>query len=1010
MKCVPLGLIVICSCLILAGPVQAQISFYQPMTVTDCSYAGNGGSKLFVADFNGDGMPDLLCSDGTLNLGNGDGTFKPGPSVPLVSPNQAPQGILAVADFNGDNKQDVLEEGTTGTFLVLPGNGDGTFGTAISSSVGVNLLPIAASDLNGDARPDIVGIYSGIIYVSLSNGDGTFKAGVPLSLGSLTVQNLLSLGDFNNDQKTDISLVALSGSSEELVVLLGNGDGTFRPAQTTAAPAGLSYYQVLGDFNGDGNLDVALAGECNGVAFCNAFPAVYLFLGNGDGTFEVPTTPISDSGPFAADDFNGDGKLDLVFADSFSVAKIYTGNGDGTFAAPQSYVSTLANNAAANANDATTLAVGDWNLDHKGDIVTAGGVLLGNGDGTFQGVPLANQGMPMSGVGGQPGPTLVGDFEKNGTPDVAMLSTIAKSIYSSTLYIFHNNGTDALTELNSYSLTQPSYAIAIADLNGDRNLDLVVISQDPTSNDWSYNVLLGNGDGSFQSPSLYAQSVTGGRSEVVQIADLNGDNKPDLVVGGVGSGLAVLLGNGDGTFGSPQYYVDFASPIGAALLIGDFNGDGKIDIAVPNGTYGQSGTVMLYGDGDGTFQPAVIPSDLSSFSASLTADLTNDGKSDLLDFNQIALNQGSGAFKFLNIPYGPQTVADFNGDGIPDLFVMNQSQTAVQLGNGDGTFGPLTNVPANGVLYSVQVTDMNGDGKPDLVFPWGPGMAVLFNSTSQGLNLMASTLSPSPVAAGGSATSTVTAMSNFGFNGTETLSCGGLPSGAGCTFNPVSISGRLKSTLTITTSSSTAAGTYTVQILGVAGSVTNTVTTSLVVQASPDFSIAAASGSPSSQTVSAGQTASFSLAFAGTGGFTGTVNLGCAITPAATPAPTCSIPSSVQISGTGTRTVTVKVGTTAPVTSVAAPQINFPSGPMLTLWTLIFLGSTALWMRNRKRLVVLATQIVLLAFAFSVGCGGSGSSSSTHTTPGTPAGTYTATVTATSGSTSHNMAIQVVVQ
>ena len=178
--------------------------------------------------------------------------------------------------------------------------------------------------------------------------------------------------------------------------------------------------------------------------------------------------------------------------------------------------------------------------------------------------------------------------------------------------------------------------------------------------------------------------------------------------------------------------------------------------------------------------------------------------------------------------------------------------------------------------------------------------------------------------------------------------------------------------------------------------------------AAPDFSIAAASGSSTKQTLTAGQTASFSLAFAGTGGFTGTVNLSCAITPAATPAPTCSVPSSVQISGTGTQMVTVKVATTASVTSDAAPRVNFPSGPTILLWTLMFLGSTSLWVRNRKRLPLLAAPIV--ALAFSVGCGGSSSSSSTHTTPGTPAGTYTATVTATSGSTSHNMALQVVVQ
>lgn len=129
-----------------------------------------------------------------------------------------------------------------------------------------------------------------------------------------------------------------------------------------------------------------------------------------------------------------------------------------------------------------------------------------------------------------------------------------------------------------------------------------------------------------------------------------------------------------------------------------------------------------------------------------------------------------------------------------------------------------------------------------------------------------------------------------------------------------------------------------------------------------------------------------------------------------TPAPTCTLSSSsVQISGSGTQKVTVQVGTTAPATSGTAPYLHFPAGPMPLAWSLTFLGSAWLWVRNRKRLQALATPIVVLVFVFSLGCGGSGSSS-THTTPGTPAGSYTATVTASAGSSSHNMALQVVVQ
>jgi hypothetical protein len=152
------------------------------------------------------------------------------------------------------------------------------------------------------------------------------------------------------------------------------------------------------------------------------------------------------------------------------------------------------------------------------------------------------------------------------------------------------------------------------------------------------------------------------------------------------------------------------------------------------------------------------------------------------------------------------------------------------------------------------------------------------------------------------------------------------------------------------------------------------------------------------------------VAIASTGGFTGTVNFGCAITPPVTPAPTCSLSSSsVQISGSGTQSVTVKVGTTAPGTAGNLPPVSFPTGPLPLIWTLALLGSAGFWVRNRKRMPPLAVPIVLLAFVFSVGCGGS-SSSSTHTTPGTPTGNYTVTITATSGSVSQNMALTMVVQ
>jgi hypothetical protein len=442
-------------------------------------------------------------------------------------------------------------------------------------------------------------------------------------------------------------------------------------------------------------------------------------------------------------------------------------------------------------------------------------------------------------------------------------------------------------------------------------------------------------------------------------------------------------------------------------------------------------TAILYGNGDGTFQSAVFPTSLNNFAAQFTADFNNDGKPDLISsgqnsvgtFGAVAVGNGDGTFTVLTslfgtIAYSVNAVADLNGDGKPDLVVSGQSGlsvpflTGVQPGNGDGRFGSFINIVSDAYIPTpILIADMNADGRPDLIFGAGGEVDVLFNTTARYFGLAASALLPSTVTAGSPVTSTVTVTPIFGFNGTVTLACAGLPSGASCGFNPPAIAGGSgKSTLMITTSSSTAAGTYSVQAQGSSGSIVNNAALSLIVEAPPDFTIGAASGSPTSQTISAGQTARFSLAIAGTGSFAGTVNLSCAITPAVTPAPTCTLSSSsVQISGSATQSVTVNMGTTTPVTSSSAPTIGFPPGAMPLVLMLTLVGSSWILGRSRKRWSAPAAPMVVLTVLTCVSCGGSGSSSS-HTTPGTPTGNYTVTITASSGSLSHSIALQVVVQ
>lgn len=608
----------------------------------------------------------------------------------------------------------------------------------------------------------------------------------------------------------------------------------------------------------------------------------------------------------AAADVNGDGKLDLVLA--ADVLGIYLGNGDGTFSSNPIYYQSMSpgNNAG--------IAIADFNSDGKPDVAVGGEILLGNGNGKFQGPPTVF--LPSYGS-----VAVVGKFVSNGAPGVATIPSAPGN--PSLLSIWTNDGTGILTLAHTYTLPQPGYVIATADLNGDGNLDLVVEGTDPTGLNWSYMVLLGNGDGSFRTPVLYQQSGKSSPVSPIVIADFNNDHKLDLAVAAGNQEFALLLGNGDGTFGSPAYVFDGD---GGVIVGADFNGDGNLDIAEA----GPSGLAILLGNGNGTFQAAAFPYTTGLFNSILFAtDLKNDGKIDLIGNGPIAvqvfLGKGNGTFTAL-APFSPSlafapfvlAVADVNGDGKVDLITevpfASQITNDIFLGNGDGTFNPSEiaipyNYPPHSLSPVLQTADMNGDGKPDLIIesPLST-MFVLLNST--------------------------------------------------------------KAT-------------------------------------PPDFTVAPASGSPTSQSISAGQKATFSLALSGVGGFSGSVNLTCSISPTVNPPPTCSLSSSSLQIGSTAQTVTVTMATTAPVTAGTLSPFGSPPAAMSLAWTALMLGSIWLCVRSRKRLPALAAPTVILALAFSAGCGGS--STSSHSSTGTPAGTYTATIAATSGSLSHNLPLTVTV-
>jgi hypothetical protein len=292
---------------------------------------------------------------------------------------------------------------------------------------------------------------------------------------------------------------------------------------------------------------------------------------------------------------------------------------------------------------------------------------------------------------------------------------------------------------------QGAYSVAVGDVNGDGKLDVLVANYCAVSDSYCaktngiVSVLLGNGDGTLQTAVVYDSGGYGASS--IAIADVNGDGKLDVLVantcGSIGNCLngeiGVLVGNGDGSF---QAAVTYGSGAHGAdsVSAGDVNGDGKLDLVVANNAgYANSSVGVMLGNGDGSFQTAVTydSGGVAAYSV-VVADLNGDGKPDLLVTNYCAdpecnnpgqvgrlLGNGDGTFQaaVLYGSYGVSVaVGNLNIDANPDFAVAGNSSVAVQLGNGDGTFQTTVNYGSGGYdAYSVVVADVNGDGKPDLI-------------------------------------------------------------------------------------------------------------------------------------------------------------------------------------------------------------------------------------------------------------------------------------------------------
>jgi hypothetical protein len=1187
--------------------------------------SGIGPAWMIATDLNGDGYLDLVVAEVDsltigVFLGNGDGTFQTEARYSVPAP---PLFVLA-GDFTGDGNIDIaagmIGTTATGPVAVLPGDGAGHLGTALytgdpNQSVGYWL---AAADLNGDGKLDLIvvdpddGLPHGGAQAYLNNGNGTFTAGQlifqnQISVAPYEIALSVAIADLNNDGCADVVMTESYGLA---YVFNGNCNGTFATPGTTYALGDIGGAIQLVDVNGDGVLDLVASGILLSGAGGTGYGAVAgnevcVLLGTGTGQFGPGRTYRGDISMYslAGADLNGDGFPDLVTANQGSnTASVYLNDGTGGFGDPQGEAFGT-NSGITNAPDSPfVFADVDGNgtldmvlLNRQADptnpiLLTT---LLNDGTGKFSApiqTPIFSE-FPAALV---PGNFVLGNFRNTGQLDALVVALN----FTSPFIVFApglGNG-----QFGQYTLTTPPGAlgpIAVGDFNGDGNLDFVAVSSGGTTTNPQQvlSVFLGRGDGTFQTgqsivfqsdnpdaaPSVvYVGDFNGdGNLDVLVwnyglfeflgngdgtfqagrvlfdtfgafiLADVNGDGLPDIVAatdalgnpyGGADGYLAigefsVFLGHSDGSFQNSQTYSPYLNTFYQPTLygslvplnpfpgvVGDFNGDGNLDVAVFPDPIAQSSEMqIIYGDGNGTLTPSYVSYPLGKFWVpQFAADVNGDGLADLVELDNyttsfnVVKSVSPGPTLRLELLTTP--VTGTIGYGRVILNTPSSSPTTVSLTAGViGVSVPSVVIPAGSVsqdfqfsigsgfnsqqVFSIQAqvgsataTAEDYVSSPDVpVIEFEPtglifsGIVVGSSSSPQTLTLknlgggtltISGGISLSPwysesdncngsLSPGASCTIQVTFSSPFAGAATGELSVNDSVSGVsqsasleGFSISALKISpcclvfsqlvGGTSPAQSVTLSNlgtapiqvdsvlsavgfSTVNGCTTIAVGGTcqisvtftptaggatAGSLNlNTNVPSQAVFSVPlsgnalDFSL----GSAASQTISAGQTATYNLSASASDGFSGSISLSCSGVPATT---SCTAtPSSLPLAVDGTAPYSVTVTTTANSTAASSQGLTRLGGaPWTGILSLSVIGIVIGCSRRHKLRKIAAVVLLSSCGLILVSCGGGSSGSGGGGgggggNSGTPPGTYNLTITGTVGSVSHTTVVIVIV-
>lgn len=647
---------------------------------------GRSPRRVLIADVNGDGIPDLLVAnyeDNTVSelLGNGAGTFKSQTTIPAGAKPYA----LVAADLNGDGRLDLLVANSADDKVsVLLGVGNGAFRAAPAVNVGRQPFAVALADVNGDGRADLISAnsFDDTVSVLLGLGNGRFQLPQSFAVGARPYS--VAVADANGDGRPD--LVTTNYGDDSISVLLGNGDGTFQP-QLALATDQQPVQTVIVDANGDGRPDLVTADNHDG--------AIGVQVGNGDGTFQAVTgaggVRVRNT-PFLAD-LNQDGVADSVVLDRSGNILYRRGlAGSSTNFAPPVILNPgrLARDIAiVKTHNGVEIAATDSHFDlalsDNRFVFTVSLYAIGPQGNVSRALAFSASALPVR--------ITAAELRHDGFDDLIVANALDDSV---SIAMQTPSGTFDVPAVVPVGVTPSD--IAVADLNGDGLPDIAVTDQ--SSGDVA--VLLNDPAHSFSQPLRYRAAIgsaavdwssgvpvlnSSARPVGLVAGDFTGGGRNDLIVVNAGLHSFSLLLNNGGGFGDPLRFLTTSTSDGStindqpgAVVAGDFNRDGKLDLA---GLMQDTGQLWIFaGNGDGTFRHSTtIPvgdeasglTIVPGSSPGLLDLLVGNGFGDVLHLR----GKGDGTFQISGNRVSLSVVPNLLGPGQAGVLVGNQQDNSV---------------------------------------------------------------------------------------------------------------------------------------------------------------------------------------------------------------------------------------------------------------------------------------------------------------------------------------------